>query len=82
MTQSPRVRQALVVLQVAMTVILLSGAGLLVRAGRGAQSHREWLRHARSVDHGGGAAVGALHRTSAESRSIVTRLPRFVRFQG
>ena len=30
-TQSPRVRQALVVLQVAMTVILLCGAGLLVR---------------------------------------------------
>ena len=30
-SQSPRVRQALVVLQVAMTVILLCGAGLLVR---------------------------------------------------
>ena len=30
-TQSPRVRQALVVLQVAMTVILLCGAGVLVR---------------------------------------------------
>jgi putative ABC transport system permease protein len=30
-TQSPRVRQALVVFQVGMTVVLLSGAGLLVR---------------------------------------------------
>jgi predicted permease len=30
-TQSPRVRQALVVCQVALTVVLLSGAGLLVR---------------------------------------------------
>ena len=66
-THSPRIRQALVVCQVAMTVVLLCGAGLLVRTIARAEPRRQRLRQARCADDGGGAAGGALHARAPDA---------------
>ena len=59
---APRVRQALVVVQVAMTVVLLCGAGVLVRTLIALDRAHHGIRRTRRAHDEGGRLAGAIYR--------------------